>query len=83
MQFTTLDKAKICAFKATFNSKMASPILGAWKLQKGPFSGARISQNDFPKNSKNVYYLGPEYAKMCYFKAPFNSQKASQIAGAL
>ena len=56
------EKAKLWAFKAPINSKKA---LGAWKLQKGAFSGARKSQNGFPKNSKNVYYLGPENAKMC------------------
>ena len=40
-------------------------FLGAGKLQKGAFSGARKSQNGFPKNSKNIHYQGPENAKMC------------------
>ena len=78
VQFLAPEKAKILPFKAPFNSKKA---LGAWKLQKGAFCGARKSQNGFPKNSKQVYYRGPENAKMCYFKAPFNSKKASQISG--
>ena len=61
VQFPTSEKSKILAFKDPFNSKKA---LGAWKLQKGAFSGARKSQNGFPKNSKKVDYLGPENAKM-------------------
>ena len=41
VQFLAPEKAKIWAFKAPFNSKK---VLGAWKLQKGAFSGARKSQ---------------------------------------
>ena len=41
VQFPAPEKAKIWAFKAPFYSKKA---LGAWKLQKGAFSGARKSQ---------------------------------------
>ena len=41
VQFLAPEKAKIWAFKALFNSNMASKISGASKLQKGEFSSAR------------------------------------------
>ena len=61
------EKAIIGSFKAPYNSKKASPISGAWKLQKGAFSGTRKKPKGFqipnfqvPENSKKVPYLVTE-----------------------
>ena len=43
VQFPASEKAKIWVFKAPFNSKKASQISGAKKLQKGAISAPRKS----------------------------------------